>query len=129
MVSDGQLRVGMKFGTVKSAVKQVAETEKKLGGKIISKNKGTVGHFSGEKTGNQVDFTNNGKIAVFHATIGGRHYSGQVHNANIKNTDEIMNKRFTQMANEEGTQYAVDKNNNGIIDEGEIQDCIWPDKY
>lgn len=129
MVSDGQLRVGMKFGTVKSAVEQVAKTEKKLGGKITSKNAGTVGSFSGEKSGNQVNFSNNGKLITYHATIDGKHYSGLVHNANIKSNDEIMHKRFTRMTNEEGTQYAVDKNNNGIIDEGEIQDCIWPDKY
>ncbi len=35
MVSDGQLRVGMRFETVASACKKVADTERGMGGKAL----------------------------------------------------------------------------------------------
>lgn len=126
MVSDGQLRVGMKFETVASACRKVADIERKLGGKVTTRNAKTIGGFYGEKSGNQVDFSDNyNGFTSYHATIGGRNYSGKVQNSHLKNKDELMSQPFTRIDNSERTQYAEDKNHNGIIDKGEIFDCLW----
>ncbi len=127
MVSDGQLRVGMKFETVASACRKVADTERGIGGKVTTRNAKTIGGFYGEKSGNQVVFSesDNGKTTSYGATIGGRTYCGKVQNSHLKNKDELMSQPFTRIYNSERTQYAEDKNHNGIIDKGEIFDCLW----
>ena len=50
MVSDGQLRVGMKFETMASACRKVADTERGMGGKVTTRNAKTIGGFYGENT-------------------------------------------------------------------------------
>lgn len=135
MVSDGQLRVGMKFETVASACRKVANTERGIGGRIIKTEKGDFESpwkfFKGTKTHNSVDVNilkrKNGDIidVCYGATIGGRTYIGMVDGKNLKNEDAIMNCKYERIYNSEGTQYAEDKNHNGIIDKGEIFDCLW----
>ena len=141
MVSDGQLRVGMKFETVASACRKVADTERGIGGRITKKEErdffkstNTELHsksFNGTKTHNRVvvdmSKTKDGDIqkVYYDAVIGGRVYLGEVDGKNLKNEDAIMNCKYKRIYNSEGTQYAEDKNHNGIIDKGEIFDCLW----
>ena len=141
MVSDGQLRVGMKFETVASACRKVADTERGMGGRITKKEEinffkltNKYGHrksFNGTKTHNRVvvdmSKTKDGDIqkVYYDAVIGGRVYLGEVDGKNLKNEDAIMNCKYKRIYNSERTQYAEDKNHNGIIDKGEIFDCLW----
>ena len=141
MVSDGQLRVGMKFETVASACRKVADTERGMGGRITKKEKinffkriNEYAHrksFNGTKTHNRVTVdifsTGGGGIhtVCYDAVIGGRVYQGEVKGKNLKNQDAIMNCKYERIYNSERTQYAEDKNHNGIIDKGEIFDCLW----
>lgn len=141
MVSDGQLRVGMKFETVASACRKVADTERGIGGRITKKEEKQfftstnsyclTKRFNGTKTRNRVTTdifsTNGGSIqkVYYDAVIGGRVYLGEVDGKNLKNEDAIMNCKYKRIYNSERTQYAEDKNHNGIIDKGEIFDCLW----
>ena len=141
MVSDGQLRVGMKFETVASACRKVADTERGIGGRIEKKEKKIhlksinidlhSKSFKSTKTRNRVDVdickAKNGDVQIvyYDAVIGGRVYLGEVDGKNLKNQDAIMHCKYKRIYNSERTQYAEDKNHNGIIDKGEIFDCLW----
>lgn len=141
MVSDGQLRVGMKFETVASACRKVADTERGIGGRITKKEEKThfkstntdlhSKSFNATKTSNRVVVdifkAKNGDVqkVYYDAVIGGRVYLGEVDGKNLKNEDAIMNCKYERIYNSERTQYAEDKNHNGIIDKGEIFNCLW----
>ena len=141
MVSDGQLRVGMKFETVASACRKVADTERGMGGRIKKEEEKThfkstntdvySKYFKATKTSNRVVVdifkAKNGDVqkVYYDAVIGGRVYLGEVDGKNLKNEDAIMNCKYKRIYNSEKTQYAEDKNHNGIIDKGEIFDCLW----
>ena len=125
MVSDGQLRVGMRFETMASACKKVADTERGIGGKVTKINNRMSHEFRGEKSGNKVSFSTHGRTINYNAKIGGREYSGKIEDSKLKTKDDLMSQPFTKIYNSDGTQYAVDKNHNGIIDKGEVFDCLW----
>ena len=138
MPGDGSLKVGMKFGTFGSACKKVANLANKLGGKIKkehdyseSTNRGEYNavifgkNLAGAGFGS-IEYATGGSQTVYDATVGGITYIGVVDKFYPRGKDdEIMKLKFTEMRSADGLQRAVDKNGNGIVDAGEIEDTMW----
>ena len=147
MASDGSIYVGMSFGTVKSACKQVADTARKIGttvernhdsDKYSKRGEYSVGLDKKHKLASVSYSTTQGYSArdlgtkksvppetVYNAKLGGKWYVGSNNEYYGNNQDAIMQLKFTRVYSADGLQYAEDKNGNGIVDKGEIFDCMW----
>lgn len=132
MVSDGKLHVGMSFHSFGYAKKHTDKMAKLTGKKIdtrtfVDKN-GAMGNYyvSHNNTGVQYEtgeYANGNTHYV--ASMGDRTYEGIIKEDLTNNRDKIMELKFTKIYSADGKQYAEDRNGNGIIDKGEIFDCIF----
>ena len=129
MVSDGNLHVGMSFptfGDVKNHTDKMAKmTGQKIEKRTVENKDIAIGNYYTSKGNNGVQYETGKQGTHYVGYMGDRTYEGATKD-NLKNDkDKIMQLRFKKIFSADGKQYAEDKNGNGIIDKGEIHDCIW----